>query len=160
MSDRQLQGPAFPDDDGSADPALAAALTAYGASSEPEAYVAALARLQHARVLVSLLAVPGGAGGHAQDMAAALVQTPDGRKGLLAFTGTESLAAWNPDARPVPVTARTAAEAAVQEQAAALVLDVAGPTRFVVDGDSLTALAAGYTLARLDGGLAWVQTED
>ncbi|WP_323793626.1 SseB family protein, partial [Nocardioides sp.] len=94
------------------------------------------------------------------DMAAVLTQTPDGRRGLLAFTSTETLAAWNPEARPVPVAARTAAQAAVQEEASALVIDLAGPTRFVVDGESLRALAAGYTLARVEGGLAWLQADD
>jgi hypothetical protein len=165
-AERILQGPAFPDDDGSADPALAAALAAYGTSTAPEAYVAALARLQHARLVVPVVAVVGEVGldprtglasDKSSDMAAVLMQTPDGRRGLLAFTGTASLQAWDPEARPVPVTAQHAAQAAVQEQAAALVLDVAGPTRLVVDGDSLVALAAGYRLARIDGGVAWVQ---
>ncbi|CAN5440218.1 hypothetical protein BH09ACT12_BH09ACT12_22960 [soil metagenome] len=167
MTERQLQGAAFPDDDGSADPTLAAALTAYGAASgaeETTAYVAALALLQTARVLVPVVAVLGEveldehglAHDKSSDMAAVLMQTPDGRRGLLGFTSTEAMAAWNPEARPVPVTARSAAQAAVQEDAAALVLDVAGPTRFVVDGDTLRALAAGYTLARVDGGLAWI----
>jgi hypothetical protein len=168
MNQRQLQGPAFPDDDGSADPALAAALAAYDASAQPDDYVAALALLQHARVIVPVVAVLGevevDAAGLAHDkssdMAAVLMQTPDGRRGLLAFTATASLAAWDPEARPVPVAARTAAQAAVQEDASALVLDVAGPVRYVVDGDSLRALAAGYTLARVDGGLAWVQPQD
>ena len=170
MTDRTLQGPAFPDDDGTADAALAAALTAYAASvgsagsAGNDDYVAALAILQDARVLVPVVAVLGEveldeqglARDKSSDMAAVLMQTPDGRRGLLAFTSTDAMAAWNPEARPVPVAARTAAQAAVQEDAAALVLDVAGPARYVVDGDSLRALAAGYTLARVEGGLAWV----
>ena len=168
MTERQLQGPAFPDDDGSADATLAAALAAYGSTSGNDAYVAALAVLQSARVLVPVVAVLGEvevdeaglAHDKSSDMAAVLMQTPDGRRGLLAFTSTDALTAWNPEARPVPVAARTAAQAAVQEDASALVLDIAGPTRFVVDGDSLRALAAGYTLARVDGGLAWLQAED
>lgn len=168
MIQRQLQGPAFPDDDGSADPVLAAALAAYGASSQPDDYVAVLAVLQHARVIVPVVAVLGEvevddaglARDKSADMAAVLMQTPDGRRGLLAFTGTDTLAAWDPEARPVPVAARTAAQAAVQEDASALVVDVAGPTRYVVDGAALRALAAGYALARVDGGLAWVQHPD
>lgn len=168
MNERVLQGPAFPDDDGSADPALATALGAYGAGGGNDAYVSALAALQSARVLVPVVAVLGEveideaglAHDKSSDMAAVLTQTPDGRKGLLAFTSTTSLAAWNPEARPVPVAARTAAQAAVQEDASALVVDIAGPTRFVVDGESLRALAAGYRLARVEGGLAWVRTDD
>jgi len=168
MTGRQLQGPAFPDDDGSADLALAAALTAYGATSGDDEYVAALAPLQAARVLVPVVAVLGEveyddqglAHDKSSDMAAVLMQTPDGRRGLLAFTSTDALAAWNPEARPVPVAARTAAQAAVQEDAEALVLDIAGPTRFVVDGDTLRALASGYTLALVDEGLVWIKTDD
>lgn len=168
MNERVLQGPAFPDDDGSADPALAAALASYAAGGDDDAYVDALAVVQSARVLVPVVAVLGEvevdeaglAHDKSSDMAAVLMQTPDGRRGLLAFTSTESLAAWNPEARPVPVAARTAAQAAVQEDATALVLDIAGPARFVVDGESLRALAAGYTLARVEGGLAWLQTDD
>ncbi len=168
MNERVLQGPAFPDDDGSADPTLAAAVAAYGSTSGNDEYVAALAVLQDARVLVPVVAVLGEVELDAQglahdkssDMAAVLIQTPDGRRGLLAFTSTDTLAAWNPEARPVPVPARTAAQAAVQEDAAALVLDVAGPHRLVVDGETLRALAAGYRLARVGDGLAWVQVED
>ena len=168
MNERVLQGPAFPDDDGSADPALAAALASYAAGGDDDAYVDALAVVQSARVLVPVVAVLGEvevdeaglAHDKSSDMAAVLMQTPDGRRGLLAFTSTESLAAWNPEARPVPVAARTAAQAAVQEDATALAPDIAGPARFVVDGESLRALAAGYTLARVEGGLAWLQTDD
>ncbi len=167
MTERQLQGPAFPDDDGSAEPRLAAALAAYAVAAGNDEYVAALAVLQSARVLVPVVAVLGEvevdehglAHDKSSDMAAVLTQTPDGRRGLLAFTSTEALAAWNPEARPVPVAARTAAQAAVQEGAAALVVDLAGPTRFIVDGDSLRALAAGYTLARVGDGLAWLQAD-
>ena len=82
-------------------------------------------------------------------MATVLLTSREGRLGLLAFTGTQQLRAWNPDGRPVPVSARTAAQAAVQDGADALVIDVAGPTRFVVTGDDLTALAAGWRLGQV-----------
>ena len=58
---------------------------------------------------------------------------------------------------------RAAALSAVQENAAALVLDLAGPARFVIEGDDLRALASGWTLARLEGDdrrLAWVGPAD
>ena len=42
----------------------------------------------------------------------------------------------------MPVTARHAAQAAVQDQASALLVDVAGPVMFVVEGEDLRALAA------------------
>ncbi len=168
MNERLLQGPAFPDDDGSADASLAASLAAYGATSGNDEYVAALALFQSARVLVPVVAVLGEveldarglAHDKSSDMAAVLIQTADGRRGLLAFTSTDALAVWNPEARPVPVSVRTAAQAAIQEGAAALVIDVAGPVRFIIDGDTLAALAAGYRLARIDAALAWIQVDD
>jgi hypothetical protein len=76
------------------------------------------------------------------DMAAVLMTGKDGRTALLAFTGTAALEAWNPEARPVPVSAPQAALAAVQEKAAALLIDVAGPVLFVVEGADLLALAS------------------
>ena len=76
------------------------------------------------------------------DMAAVLLTGADGRMALLAFTGTDALAAWNAEARPVAVPTAIAARAAVQERAAALVIDVAGPVPFVVEGEDLRALAA------------------
>ena len=40
--------------------------------------------------------------------------------------------------------------------AAALVVDVAGPVTFVVEGDDLRGLAAGWTPARVGGRAAWI----
>lgn len=162
MPDRQLLAPAYPDDTGEADPALAAALTAYAA--DPAALPEALARLQTARLLVPVVAVAGEvevdqrglAHDKTSDMAAVLVQGPDGRRGLLAFTSIETMARWDPAARPVPVTASTAAMAAVQEGADAMVVDLAGPARIVVDGDHLRPFAAGWRLARVRDDLAWI----
>ncbi len=57
----------------------------------------------------------------------------------------------------MPVEARLAARSAVQEAAEALVVDVAGPTRCVVEGDDLRALAAGWTLARVGERTAWIR---
>jgi len=152
---RRIPDPGFGDDDGSADPALATALTAYAGGSAGLGKV--LVALQDARLLVPVVAVPGEveiddrglARDTTSDMAAVLVARPDGRRGLLAFSGQEAMRRWDPGARPVPVTARLAARAAVQEQADALVLDVAGPGSAVVAGDDLRALAAGWLLTRV-----------
>ena len=64
----------------------------------------------------------------------------DGRHALLAFTCLQSLARWRPDARPVPVPAGRVWQAGLQE-ASAVVIDVAGPVPFAVDGARLAALA-------------------
>ena len=77
---------------------------------------------------------------------------------LLAFTGLDTLAVWRTDARPVPLTTTLAAQSAIQEGAAALVIDVAGPTPYTVEGQVLEALARGWTLVRTPEGLAWVET--
>lgn len=64
-----------------------------------------------------------------------------GAKGLLAFTGVDALAAWNPDARPVPALGRDVARSALEDEAAAVVIDVTGPVRVVLEGTALGLLA-------------------
>ena len=56
----------------------------------------------------------------------------------------------------MPVTATVAAQSAVQEGVAALLVDVAGPVSLVVEGDDLVRLAAGWTLARVGEDWAWI----
>ena len=160
---RSIPDPGFAGDDGAADPVLTQALVAYSADPD-RLHPATLAALQHTRVLVPVVAVLGEVEYDEQglphdktsDMAAVLMQGRDGRTALLAFTGTESLHRWNPEARPVPVPVAKAAEAALQDGAAALVVDVAGPTMFVVEEDDLRSLAEGRTLVEVSAGYAWV----
>ena len=160
--ERRIPDPGFAGDDGSADPAVVAAFAAYDGSTSRRAD--ALSALVASRLLVPVVAVLGEvevddaglAHDKTSDMAAVLLTGADGRLALLAFTSSGTLARWDPQARPVPVSARTAALSAVQEEAAALVVDVAGPHRFVVEGDDLTAVAAGWTLARAGDTVAWV----
>jgi len=66
-----------------------------------------------------------------------------GERGLLAFTGIDALQAWNPDARPVPAQAVEIARAALEDGAAALVVDVAGPHQVVIPREVLTEWCAG-----------------
>lgn len=166
MSDFQgarIPDPGFAGDAGAVDPALERALAAY--AEDPGRLVDVLGALQGARVLVPVVAVPGevevdGAGlahDKSSDMAAVLLARPDGRRGLLAFSGLDALEAWDAEARPVPVATRLAAQAAVQEGAAALVLDVAGPVQVAVGGEDLQALAAGWRLTRVGGRSGWIR---
>ena len=74
-------------------------------------------------------------------MASVSLVQADGRRGLLAFTGVESLARWDPAARPVPVTSHQVAAAAVDEGADGVLVDIAGPVRFAIDGEFLAELA-------------------
>jgi hypothetical protein len=160
---RTIPDPGFAGDDGSVDPHLAATLGAW--STGAASYADALVALQASRLLVPVVAVLGevehDAAGLAHDktsdMATVLLRGADGRLALLAFTGSAALAAWDPEARPVPVATALAAQSAVQEGAAALVVDVAGPVRVVVEGEDLVALAQGWTLARVGAGSAWIR---
>lgn len=136
---RSLAGPAFPTDDGSADPVLRG-LLAGGCDSEERM----LQALFSSRLLVAVMAVADEVAEDGSDksshMAVVSMVNGAGEKGLLAFTGLDSMAAWNPDARPVPVPARAAAEAALADGAQALVVDVAGPARVVIPAGVLTDL--------------------
>jgi len=162
MEQRQLAVPGFPGDTGAADSGLAAALADY--DRDPSSYADVLAAICAARLLVPVVAVLGEvefddaglAHDKSSDMATVLLTGADGRTALLAFTSTSSLAAWDPQARPVPVISSVAAQSAVQEGAAALLVDVAGPVTVVVEGDDLTRLAAGWTLGRVGERWAWI----
>lgn len=159
---RNIPDPGFAGDDGSASPDVVAALATYAGGPE-HGHRHALSVLQHSRLLVPVVAMLGEVehdeGGLAHDkssdMATVLMRGKDGRLALLAFTSSDSLHAWNLDARPVPVGLVQAAQAALQDDAAALVVDVAGPVMFVVEGADLMALADGQLLREVDGGYAW-----
>lgn len=125
----------FPEDDGSTPPALAAALEAHRRGEDPhrQALVRVLAA---SRVLVPIMAVAtelgttahGLTGDNGADMAMVSIATADGTRILPLFTSVAALSAWRADARPVPVVTPQAAQAAVQEQCTALLLDPATPT--------------------------------
>lgn len=152
-----LATPRFPDDDGSVAPAVAEALHAYGDDDDLRPLLAALTR--H-RVLIPVVAVlageraPDGADKQA-DMAAVLTTGRDGRTALLAFSGVETLQQWDEKARPVPVPFAEAAQAAVDEGAAAVVVDIAGPVRAVVTGGDLARAAEGRVLEPSSVGYVW-----
>ncbi|MFI7698756.1 SseB family protein [Nonomuraea sp. NPDC049480] len=151
--------PLDPNDDGGAAPAVAAALAAYQAGTADATHV--LNALSGARLLVPVVALltesEVGAHGLRQEkeseMALPKLVGQDGREAVLAFTSTEALARWRPDARPIQATTLEVCRAAVQEQAAAVVVDVAGPVQFVIEGAVLEALAAveSGTVDRLEG---------
>ncbi|WP_049577246.1 SseB family protein [Streptomyces sp. SBT349] len=144
-----IPSPAFADDDGAADPALARALADW--ARDPAAEPAVLAALTGARLLAPVVAVLGeaetGDDGlrreKSSEMAVLTLALPGGRRALPVFTATGTLARWRPDARPVPVTTRQALAAAVQEGAGALVLDVAGPVTYELSGAGLRTVAGG-----------------
>jgi hypothetical protein len=75
------------------------------------------------------------------DMAAVTLVAPDGQRALPVFTSLQSLGSWDPQARPVPVTASRAAQAAVSERCDVMVVDLAGPRTVVLRPSMLWALA-------------------
>ncbi len=147
-----LPDPGFADDAGEADPRVAVALAGYAHDGEAGPVLAALSS---SRLLVPIVAMHREADSGA-DIAAVLMQGHDGRKALLAFTSLTALQTWNPEARPVPVSTADAARSAIAEQASALLVDVAGPTMFVVETADLERLAAGQILTPTAIGHAWL----
>lgn len=162
---RDIPDPGHAGDDGSADPELRRALAAAadGGPTGP-----ALARLLRSRLLVPVVALVGETETDARgpvreksaEMAAVLMTGRDGRQALLAFSGADSLAGWDARARPVPVGADRAAQAALAEGAAAVVVDVAGPATYVLEGADLQQAARGSVLVRVGAGYGWARRED
>jgi hypothetical protein len=79
-------------------------------------------------------------------MSVVMLQTSDGRRAFLAFTGLDSMRAWRVDARPVPVTIDLAAKTALSEGVGVVLIDFAGPEPLAIDGEVLDELAAGHRL--------------
>ena len=55
------------------------------------------------------------------------------------------------------MSVRRAAEAALQDQASAMLLDVAGPVLFVIEEEDLRSLAEGCSLVEISGRYGWVR---
>jgi hypothetical protein len=146
---RPGRGPAG--DDGGADPRLVRVLAAYEAGESDDADV--LDALSDARLIVPVTALPvetavdddGRVHDRAVDMALPVMIGTDGRRALPAFTSVAAMSAWDPAARPVPVPANRAAQGAVQENCAFLVLDPAGPVTWVADRAQVELIAGGQT---------------
>ncbi|WP_405579360.1 SseB family protein [Streptomyces sp. NBC_01190] len=158
MALKNIPDPGFSDDDGTAAPGLAAALARYARYAQDrstpavaDAERAVVEALHGARLLVPVVALLGeaetGPDGlrreKSSDMAVPTIQAPGGRRALPAFTSTESLARWRPDARPVAVPLRQALQALAQEGADTLLIDLAGPVAYELTGAALRSAALG-----------------
>ncbi|MEU5593724.1 SseB family protein [Streptomyces sp. NPDC020298] len=156
MANKNIPDPGFSDDDGSADPRLSAALAAW--AEDRTAVGPVLEALKGARLLVPVVAVlgeveedsqegreaPGLRREKTSDMAVPTLKAGS-RTALPAFTSTDSLARWDPGARPVAVPLHQALQAAAHEKADTIVLDMSGPVPFELTGPALLALAEGRT---------------
>jgi len=152
----------FQGDDGSADPRLAGLLA--GHASGTASLIDVVAALASARVLVPVLAELEAADetpdGHVVDKEASAgvvaLEAPDGRRALPVFSSVDTMKAWRPTARPVPVEAPRAALSAVSEDWSLLVVDPAGPFTVLVPRPAVWALAKGlsWSPAVVDGVVA------
>lgn len=124
---RTLTAQPFPGDDGTADPGLVTALAGGD--------LAEIARTwAPTRVLVPIVAVLGdqdadlvaAQGDKSADMALVTLIGADQAKVLPVFSSVAQLGKWNPKARPVPVEAARAAQAAVVEDCRRVIIDPAG----------------------------------
>ena len=146
---RALTSTGFDDDAGTADPTVRTMLVGYAAHPTDRDDSGLMAVVAGARLLVPVVAEPvelsTSAAGLATDahvdMAAVTLVAPDGTRALPVFTGLDSLGAWDATARPVPVTAASAAQAAVTERCDVIVLDPAGPAQVVLRPSMVWALA-------------------
>lgn len=159
---RHFESNQWANDDGSADPALLAAIKGFqaalwdadstGLAPSPESVIDAL---RNARLLIPLIAALGesGEGAHGQtvdksaDLSIVSVQTPDGQVGLPVFSCVQTMQAWNKLARPVPIEATRVALAAASEGNTRIVLDPGSPSEFVIRRPAIEAIARD---------LAWV----
>ncbi|MFB7592182.1 SseB family protein [Streptomyces sp. NPDC056169] len=152
MALKNIPDPGFSDDDGTADPRLAAALAAW--AEDRTAHGPVLDALKGARLLVPVVAVLGEVETDenglrrekTSDMAVPTLTAGD-RRALPAFTSIASLALWDPEARPVAVPLHQALQAAAHEKADTVVLDLAGPVSYQLTGPALLALAEGRSSA-------------
>ncbi|KTS65667.1 hypothetical protein NS206_04205 [Microbacterium testaceum] len=146
---RSFQANPHSGDDGSADPALLAALLAFRTGDgDARAVVDAY---REARLLIPLVAEKGdhGVGPHGlevdktQELSIVTVAAPDGRKVLPVFTSVAALQAWDATARPVPADGRRTALAAASEDTELIVIDPASETEFVLRRPAVWAIAQG-----------------
>ncbi|MDT0158604.1 SseB family protein [Microbacterium sp. ARD32] len=140
-------------DDGSADPALLDALLRFRAGTGSQAEV--VDALRPARVLVPLVAEKGDTLRQAQEpvgptglkvdktqeLSIVTVAAPDGRRVQPAFTSVDTMRAWDPQARPIPVEAVRVALSAADEETDLIVLDPASETEFVLRRPAVWAIA-------------------
>ena len=162
---RRLATSPFPGDQGAASVETRRLMAIAAAEATPIAYLRAVAALCGDRLLVPVVAtttrlgqtVSGLTSDKEAEMSVVILQAQDGRRALLAFTGLDALKTWQADARPVPVTVDVAAQAAKSEDVSAILIDLAGPHRLVIEGEILAELAAGHRLMELsDGDFGWI----
>jgi hypothetical protein len=146
---RRLESNPHASDDGSADPALLAALLAFREGTGDQ--VGVVEAYRSARLLIPLVAEKGdeGVGAHGlrvdktQELSIVTVAAPDGRRVLPVFTSVQTMAAWDAAARPVPADGIRTALAAAGDDTDLIVIDPGSPTEFVLRRPAVWAIGQG-----------------
>ncbi|HKP08723.1 MAG TPA: SseB family protein [Microbacterium sp.] len=146
---RSFQANPHSSDDGSADPALLAALTAFRAGTGGQREVVDAYRA--ARLLIPLVAEKGdhGIGAHGlevdktQELSIVTVAAPDGRRVLPVFTSVQAMGRWDAAARPVPADGVRTALSAAADDTDLIVVDPASETEFVIRRPAVWAIGQG-----------------
>ncbi|WP_114587967.1 SseB family protein [Microbacterium arborescens] len=136
-------------DDGSADPALLAALEAFRAGTGDA--VAVVEAYRAARLLIPLVPEKGDEGvgptglrvDKTQELSIVTVAAPDGRRVLPVFTSVAALARWDAVARPVPADGVRTAMAAASDDTDLIVIDPGSETEFVLRRPAVWAIGQG-----------------
>jgi hypothetical protein len=147
---RRFQPNTHADDDGSADAALLDALTAFRAGAGDA--VAVVDAYRRARLLIPLIAEKGEEGiapsglrvDKTQELSIVTVAGPDGRRVLPVFSSVETMARWDPSARPVPADGIRTALAAAGDDTDLIVIDPGSPTEFVLRRPAVWAIGQGH----------------
>lgn len=134
----------FADDDGTPNLAVRLALASFAHERTDETAKALIGTLAAHRLLVPVVAqVDSIEAGVEKDSSLHSVEfvSDDGRRALLAFTGTDALELWNADARPIPRAAHVVAQSVLEQEVDALIIDIAGPTPTALESTLLVRLA-------------------
>lgn len=135
----------FSGDDGSADPQLLVALNLHTQMKTEVTQLAILNALQTARLLVPVVAQVESINDDGSEKDSFISQvtfkSADGRTGLPVFTSIQSLQDWNQDARPIAQWASAIALSCIESNLDAMLIDMASPHRFAVQGLDLIKLA-------------------
>lgn len=140
----QIPDTSFSEDDGQASEAIRSALEAFVVTQGSVEAQNVLNALTGQRLLVPVVAhVDSMNDGAEKDSHMTSVEyiNSDGRKALLAFTGVDSLALWDSDARPIPRASHVVAQSVLEADLEALIIDLHGPHTVVIEGPMLVRLA-------------------
>lgn len=145
---------AFAGDHGEADPQVREAIAK---ATDQKGYLRALVALCTSRLLMPIVAsgedhMDGPRPDRHAEMAAVTVASATGERALLAFTGIDSLQAWQPQARPVPCTLDDLAATVAEAGASHLLLDATGPVPFEITPELVAELAQGHRLVEMEPG--------